>query len=964
MTTYGFDGVDLDWEYPRAEDRGGRDMDYANFPKFMSRLKAGLAVSGGRKDISITLPCSYWYLQHFDLRALVKEISWFNIMSYDMHGTWDKTNKWVGPYLNAHTNLTEIMELGLYLLWRNQVPPDKVVLGTAFYGRAFTASSPSCVQPGCMYESGAGPGRCSKEPGILMNSEIDDVVKQKGIRPQWDKSSAVKIASWGNQWVAYDDEDTLRQKSETAQELCLGGLMVWAITHDTADAKYSRALAKVSNRIRGPQEFSDYDPYTSVKTLVRQRSDKDACGEEYMFDNQHCDGGRSHLFCCPTEAPLPKCGWYTHHNGKCDPQCPSGTIEIGSNNMHCNNGKYQAACCTFDTKSMRAYANCEWGPWPNCDNAKRCPWADGSKFALTTQSSTGSGGAYCLPNRDGIYTSRVYCCNNQNEENRWGFCQGYSTIGLADSDKNVNNYCWSGCPDDTTRIAMNRNIRACAGKEGAAAVCCPTWTYDRKLIENPILAQYRTSANNFANNPTCYANGLGGLSTRSDSSIRALDSRQENSEASDAIATAGLLLGLLTKSHGSQAMRDAALLIWDNTVGAKFRNLKYALLSAFLEALEVWKTVGPLELAHRITCSPHMWNMRVGRGGGGPNQPGTLGCSHDFCTPPSNEDPEGVCYDAENPPSASRGSTGLTKSLPQARSLEKRARQYRAQISDANGRMRTITLTLDRHTPAGEFDFHNPIYDEALDFTDPDDCGDATLAAVSNPHLYNGELREFQNGVLVREFIEQAARGVLPSGATMRAGAISASFFLEHVPTPILNAPPSASDRYATNKDFVLVYEFINGHKSLVVRGVDIVEKSKWEGYVSNMDNPNEALSKIRLTIAVILYMGRTSNPPVQPRLAHVVTLIHAEWRRAEIQWNARHPNDQVRVADAWAEWARAQQAFSEERAIGWVTQAILDMRRRWAVRTGEGALGVMEALRRLEDQIPNVIISAAGFPA
>lgn len=80
MSTYGFDGVDLDWEYPGAKDRSGRDVDFANFPKFMERLKDSLEPAN--KRITITIPASYWYLQHFDLKALVGFLSPSRLAAY------------------------------------------------------------------------------------------------------------------------------------------------------------------------------------------------------------------------------------------------------------------------------------------------------------------------------------------------------------------------------------------------------------------------------------------------------------------------------------------------------------------------------------------------------------------------------------------------------------------------------------------------------------------------------------------------------------------------------------------------------------------------------------------------------------------------------------------------------------------------------------------------------------------
>lgn len=69
LATYNFDGLDLDWEYPVAEERSGREVDYKNFPVFMASLKKVMGT--GDKGLTITLPASYWYLQYFDIKKLV-----------------------------------------------------------------------------------------------------------------------------------------------------------------------------------------------------------------------------------------------------------------------------------------------------------------------------------------------------------------------------------------------------------------------------------------------------------------------------------------------------------------------------------------------------------------------------------------------------------------------------------------------------------------------------------------------------------------------------------------------------------------------------------------------------------------------------------------------------------------------------------------------------------------------------
>lgn len=61
LDEYGYDGVDFDWEYPGADDRGGSKADAANYVALMKELREAI----DDKDIivTVTAPTSYWYLK-------------------------------------------------------------------------------------------------------------------------------------------------------------------------------------------------------------------------------------------------------------------------------------------------------------------------------------------------------------------------------------------------------------------------------------------------------------------------------------------------------------------------------------------------------------------------------------------------------------------------------------------------------------------------------------------------------------------------------------------------------------------------------------------------------------------------------------------------------------------------------------------------------------------------------------
>ncbi|KAL4904228.1 hypothetical protein BDW74DRAFT_185842 [Aspergillus multicolor] len=371
MDKYGFDGVDIDWEYPR--ERSGAPEDFENFVSFLKNLKAVL----GNRGLTITLPASFWYLQHFDIKNMEPILDWFNIMSYDLHGTWDGTNPYLGPYINSHTNLTEI-NLALELLWRNDIDPKKVVMGMGFYGRSFTLSDPACNSPGCGFSAGGNPGKCSASAGSLMFSEIQDIIDAGGAKVVHDEKAGVQMVTWDtNQWVSYDDDETLKAKMDYANELCLGGVMVWAASTDDHKGTAIRALVKAAGRtdltVPVLAAHANNDPSQCVWGECSADCPSGLIPVEESSSNKNplgielgCNQG-TRYFCCPSKSP-PTCKW------KGSPKfcgllaknrCNDEEIEVSASTDGCWTG-HKSLCCT-KTESTDVLDACKWfGAAPIC----------------------------------------------------------------------------------------------------------------------------------------------------------------------------------------------------------------------------------------------------------------------------------------------------------------------------------------------------------------------------------------------------------------------------------------------------------------------------------------------------------------------------------------------------------------------------------------------------------------------
>ncbi|KAH7038382.1 glycosyl hydrolases family 18-domain-containing protein [Microdochium trichocladiopsis] len=457
LRQHAFDGVDFDWEYPGADDRGGVPEDGVNFTKFLKELDDENKKQPNKYIVSFTAPTSFWYLRHFDMKS-VDHVDFVNVMSYDLHGVWDRENP-IGSHIYGHTNLTE-MSLAFDLFWRNDVPANKLNMGLGFYGRAFQLADPSCNKPGCLFKGGATKGACSGESGILSYREIQEVIKTNKIKPVHDKEAGVKYITWNSdQWVSFDDKDTFKQKKELASKLGLGGYLIWAIDQD--DASLSALSAVLDPKPLG--DFKSSDKGDENWTGTNEKCYITACGSsckpgEIKITDQKCDGKKKSELCCPLSgAPDPKeCHWRGSETKFCNGYCKDDEVMTHMSKYgggaSCWDGQV-AHCC----KSALGEKNiCKWrGVGEKCHQGELPLTFSGTVLDILDDVAKVIlrivGRAYPLAALTGLLlvevldaldldTKKLYCCP-EDEVDKWKNCAWYGKPGN----------CFDGhCPDMNT----------------------------------------------------------------------------------------------------------------------------------------------------------------------------------------------------------------------------------------------------------------------------------------------------------------------------------------------------------------------------------------------------------------------------------------------------------------------------------------------------------------------------------
>ena len=224
VTSYGYDGVDLDWEFP--ENAADRD----HLTELVTELRAAL---GPASTLSIAAPAGDWSARWLDLAALLPHLDWIGAMTYDFHGVgW---SSYAGHNAALYTpERQEVARSGggssygggfsvdasrRYYLGRG-VPAAKLLLGLPFYGQRFDGAT-RINQP-----------LTNTSGGAVNYRDVVELIGNGWTAHYDDEALVPYLLRAAGGVISYDDPMSIRTKCTYTTSQGLGGVIIWHLGKD------------------------------------------------------------------------------------------------------------------------------------------------------------------------------------------------------------------------------------------------------------------------------------------------------------------------------------------------------------------------------------------------------------------------------------------------------------------------------------------------------------------------------------------------------------------------------------------------------------------------------------------------------------------------------------------------------------------------------------------------------------
>jgi len=244
---YGYDGVDIDWEYPAST------QDAAFFENMLMGLRSILPTP----QYIISADVAPWGGSGYDFPDTKLIVDYFNVMTYDCAGPWTDSaqlNSAIFPDPNDPESYNcepgGSVKEAIDIYEASGIPPVQINIGTPFYGYVYHKADALwgfCPDQNAAQE--CGNSVVSQNYGTFFKQRINAM----GWRTYYDPYALVPYmlkADGSEGFITYDDaSSTFYRVSYTDWARGCGGTFIWEIdadydgtTQDLLDAAYNASL--------------------------------------------------------------------------------------------------------------------------------------------------------------------------------------------------------------------------------------------------------------------------------------------------------------------------------------------------------------------------------------------------------------------------------------------------------------------------------------------------------------------------------------------------------------------------------------------------------------------------------------------------------------------------------------------------------------------------------------------------
>lgn len=232
MDKYGFLGLDIDWEYPGSSVAGIKSTkaDAHNLTLLLTEIRntfdACEKQDAKHRYLTIAVGASKTYATSLEVASIAKIVDQVNIMTYDMRSSERVTGHHANLYPQAGDPGMISAVTALDAFGAQGLPKSKMMIGAAFYGRAWRQVKSS--EDGGLDQKAGTTG--NKTYGY---TAIKDMISSGKYNVYWDDAAKATYLFDGSTFISYESGDSLTHKGKYVLDNALQGVMFWEYNQDT-----------------------------------------------------------------------------------------------------------------------------------------------------------------------------------------------------------------------------------------------------------------------------------------------------------------------------------------------------------------------------------------------------------------------------------------------------------------------------------------------------------------------------------------------------------------------------------------------------------------------------------------------------------------------------------------------------------------------------------------------------------